>query len=270
MDISLKTIGIAAGIVLLSFIAIAGVMTIKKNAYDARIVELQNAVATRDQTIEVQKGVFQKLSIQSRDLQDLLDQNDAQLKLLQEQLKKSGDQLLTAATLIVKLKKDLESKGTGTTVIIDSNGKAMALVKFDTQDDLSPFRVTGETVASCDITSNKFDYNLKLYQIKPLKLSVVVSQGKDGAWKTSTTSSEENFQVDIGLAAVNPYILEPRWYENIGLSVDLGGGTGFIAGVGASYKIGKFEVGPKGWFTVGGGPVGGFVGAQLLWHPFAR
>lgn len=263
MDISLKTIGIAAGVVLLSFIAIAGFMTIKKNAYDARITELQNAVAQRDTTIETQKGVFQRLTIQSKNLEDLLDQKDEQINLLEKELKKGKEELLTANSLVIKWKKAYEAEVAGhQTDVPGENGIIRKKVAFE--KDFGYIGVSGFTL------TDPPEATIKVQQNRPLKLSVVVSQDKEGTWKSRATSSEENMQIDITLAAVNPWLLEPKWYENIGLTVELGGGTGFLGGVGATYKIGKFEVGPKGWFTVGGEPVGGFVGAQLLWHPFAR
>ena len=256
-------------IVLLVALVIFG--AVRKSQYESQVIQLQNAVAARDQTIETQKGVYQKLAIQSDNLKGLLDQKDEQLKLLEKQLKKSGDDLLTANTLIVKLKKDLASAGNGTTIPVDPVKPGFVGVGFDTKQDLSPFRVTGSTLADCD-RKEPSTFNVKLSQEKPLRLSVIVSQSNDGTWKTSTTSSEENFQVDIALAAVNPFMLEPHWYEKIGMSVDMGVGTGpgFLAGAGLSYGFGKFEVGPRAWVVIDKAGVNPFFGAQLLWHPFQR
>jgi len=265
MELSPKTLGITGGVVLLLFIVLAGVMTIKKNSYESRITELQNAVAQRDVTIETQKGVFQKLTLQSKDLSSLLDSKDEQIQLLQKELKKGKEELLTANSLVVRWKKAYEAQVAGhQTEVPPVVPGGIVRKKVEFEKDFGYIGVSGFTL------TDPPEATLKVQQNRPLKLSVAVSQDKDGTWKSRATSSEENMAIDITLAAVNPWLLEPRWYENIGLSVDLGGGTGFLAGVGASYKIGKFEVGPKGWFTIGGGGVGGFVGAQLLWHPFAR
>lgn len=271
MEIPNKVLKYGCIVLIVVVVGLVLVGAVKKSAYDSRIIELQNTVASRDQTIETQKGVYQKLSIQSRDLRDLLDKRDEQIKALEKQLKKSGDELLTANTLIVKLKKDLESNGSATQPTPDPQAPGIVRVDFDSKDDFLPFKVAGHTLGDCE-RKQPPSANLKLSQVRPLKLSVVVSQGSDGSWKTSTTSSEENFGVDIALAAVNPYILEPRWYEKIGIDFELGVGTGpgFLVGTGVSYVFGKFEVGPKAWVVIDGAGVNPYFGAQLVWHPFQR
>jgi len=273
MKISLKQALIIASIVLLSFATFAVVLTLKKNAYDNQIVQLQNEVAKRDKTIEVQQGVYQKLTIQTEDLKGLLNLQDAQVKLLLKQLESQGDQLLTANTLIIKLKKDLQSSGHVHIDPIDPAHPEIVHTKLDSKDDFLPFRVKGEVVTDCgdkqkDMSSQA---SLTLSQVRPLSLTVAVSQGKDGSWRTTTTSSEKNFQIDVALAGVNPYLLEDKWYEKIGMGVDLGVGTnpGLLAGIGVFYQIGKFEFGPKAWVVVDHG-TSPYFGAQLLWHPFKR
>lgn len=273
MEIKPKTVFITAGVVLLLFLALAGAFTLVKSSYDKKIVDLQNAVASRDQTIETQKGVYQKLAIQSDNLRDLLGTKDEQLKLLQAQLKKSGDDLLTATTLVVKLKKDLLAHGNAVVQPPNPADPTVVRVDFDTGTMLDPFKAVGWTVTHCPSDPELPPaYQVSLSQSRPLRLSVIVSQSPDKTWKTSTTSSEENFQVDIALAGVNPYMLEPKWYEKIGMSTDIGVGTGpgLLAGIGLHYEIGKFEVGPKAWVVVDRAGVNPYFGANLLWHPFQR
>lgn len=272
MEVSLKQALIAAAVVLALFAGLAIFWTIDKHAHEAQIVQLQNEVASRDKTIETQKGVYQKLTIQSNDLKGLLDQKDEQLKLLEAQLKKSGDDLLAASTLIVKLRKDLESDGHVVVQPPDPKYPGMTRVALDSKSDFDPFRVTGEVVTDCSLEQAQPPHaSLRLSQTRAFRFSVIVSQSSDGTWKTSTTSSEENFQVDITLAAVNPHILEPRWYEKFGLGFDIGIGTnpGLLAGIGLYYQIGRFEVGPRAWVVVDRG-VSPYFGAQMIWHPFQR
>lgn len=272
IQVNLKTVLITAGVILAAMVALVAFWTISKNSYEARIVKLQNDVASRDTTIETQKDVYQKLTIQATDLSKLLDSKDEEVKRLKDQLDKTGAQLLTANTLVVKLKKDLDSSGH--IVIQPSDPKYPGIVRaqLDSKTDFDPFRVTGDVVVDCSLEQGQAPQAaLKLAQTRALKLSVVVSQDKDGTWRSSTSSSESNFQVDIGLSAVNPYMLEPHWYEKIGIGVDLGVGTnpGFLGAVGVSYQIGKFEVGPKVWAVIDRG-ISPYFGAQLLWHPFQK
>lgn len=272
IQVNLKTALITAGVILVAMIALVAFWTINKNSYEARIVKLQNDVASRDTTIETQKDVYQKLSIQANDLSKLLDSKDDEVKRLKDQLDKTGAQLLTATTLVVKLKKDLESSGNVVIQPPNPEYPSMVVAQLDSKTDFDPFRVTGSVAVDCSLEQEHAPKGtLKLSQTRALKLSVVVSQDKDGTWRSSTSSSESNFQVDIGLSAVNPYMLEPKWYEKISLGIDLGVGTnpGLLGAVGAAYKIGKFEVGPKVWVVVDRG-VSPYFGAQLLWHPFQK
>lgn len=259
-----------AGVILLLMIAFVGFTTLRDQQHQARIVELQNQVAQRDKTIEMQNGVFQKLTLQAKDLTKLLDEKDIELTALRDQLKKQGAELLTATTLVVKLKKDLESAG-NVKPPLPTEGPGMRTVEFDSGKDFEPFVVTGYTTVNCDKPSER-SARLLLSQRTPLKFSVVVSQDKDGTWRSTATSSSDKIGIDIALAAVNPYLLEEKWYERIGFSADLGVAAtpGLLGGLGASYEVGKFEVGPKVWFTATPQGINPFFGASLTWHPFKK
>jgi len=270
MNISIKQLLAAVGVFLLVLVAVVGAFTFREHQTNERIVRLQNEIALRDKTIEVQQGVYQKLAIQTNDLRSLLDSKDKELSELQALLKKSGDQLLTANTIIVKLRHDLESKGNGR-VTKDPHGN-MVKVDFDTGMDLEPFRVVGQTIADCSVTDpGPTTYGIRLSQIRPLKLNIIVSQTKDGAWRSSATSSEKNFQVDIALGAVNPAVIEEKWYEKLDLTAEVGVGTnpGLLAGGGVNVEIGKFDVGPRAWVVVDHG-ASPYFGASLSWHPFRK
>lgn len=258
-------------VIIVALVVAAIFVAARKSAYERQIVDLQNAVAERDKTIEVQKNVYQKLSVQNDDLSTLLSRSDEQLRLLRDQLKKTGDELLAANTLIVKLRKDLQSNANANQEIPDPQKPGIIRINFDSKEDFSPFKVVGSATGDCAL-KEKPSVTMKLSQLRPLRLNVVVSQGDDGTWRTSTTSSEDNFQIDIALAGVNPRMLDEKWYEKIGIDLDLGVGTGpgFLAGTGVTYGFGKFEVGPKVWVTLDSGKLSPFFGAQLLWHPFKR
>lgn len=268
---NLKANLIVAGVLLVAILGVAIAFTASNAAHRKEVTALQNEIAKRDQTIETQKGVYDRLAIQSKDLRTLLDQKDVQLKALQQQLKEQGATLLTATSLIVQLRKQLNS--TTTVVVEPSDPRYPDIVRaaIDSKDDFSPFKVTGELVADCSMEPTLPTVQLHLSQMRPLKLNVVVSQDKTGTWRTSTTSSEDNFQIDIGLSAVNPYMLEAKWYEKIGFHADVGIGSGVLVGLGASYKIGKFTVGPTVWGSMGLDlQPKGFVGATMGWNPFQR
>lgn len=270
INVTLKSALISAGVLLAIMVALAAVFTLNRRAYESKIVDLQNQVASRDKTIEVKDGVFQKLTIQSEDLEKLLGDKDTQLNLLKVQLDKQGSQLLTANTLVVQLKQALSAQAT-TTVVVNpvEPGKAQTF-EIKSSADLGPFNVICDTKGEEPVSATA-KTNILFSQKRPLKLSVVVSQDKDGTWRSSTTSSEQDFNVDIGLSGVNPYLLAPKWYEKIGFNAEVGIGTdpGLLAGIGVSYEIGHFELGPKAWVVLDKG-VSPFFGASMTWHPFAK
>lgn len=261
---------VLASVILILNLVFVGFMTFRAKQYQARITELQNQVALRDKTIETQSGVFQKLTLQTKDLSKLLDNKDLELMALQKQLKKQDSELLTVTSLVVKLKKDLESAGYVKPALPEETSGSR-MVEFDSGKDFEPFVVTGHTIVNCDNPSER-SARLFLSQQTPLKFSVVVSQDKDGTWRSSATSSSDKIGIDIALAAVNPYILEEKWFEKIAFSADLGVATapGILGGLGASYEIGKFDLGPKVWFTITPQGINPFIGASLTWHPFKK
>lgn len=272
LDTSVKVVLAVVGVALLAALAFAGFMTLRDHERVAQIVALQNEVAKRDTTIETQKGLYQKLAISSADLQGLLDTQDQQLKELRDQLKKSGDQLLTANSVIAQLKKDLKS-ATGTVVVqpADPQDPLKIVSHYDSNADFDPFQVLVDTKVDCAM-KDKPQYAVTLHQFKPLKISVAVSQLKDGSWRASATSSSENFNLDIGLAAVNPYLLEEKWYEKIDLVVETGISVnlGLLTGVGADIELGKFAVGPRAWVVFDSNRGSPFFGAALTWYPFKK
>ena len=270
MQSTTKVALIGALAVLILSVCFVSYLTIRERAHNAKIVELKNEIALRDKTIEVQQGVYQKLTIQARDLSKLLDDKDVELTALRKQLKKQGAELLTANTIIASLKKDLESAG-HVKPPESTEVATVRKVEFDSGTDFDPFVVSGHTTVNCENPAER-NAKLLLQQRTPLKFSVIVSQEKDGTWRTSTSSSSDKFNVDIALAAVNPYLLDEKWYEKISFAAEVGVDTGFglFAGGGVDVEIGKFDVGPRIGAIVGRDGATAFFGASLAWHPFKK
>ncbi len=251
------------GVILVLIIA-AG---ITRRSHQREITDLQNRLATSSQTIETQKGMYEKLSLQANDLTTLIDTKDKQLAELKDKVKRGKEDVLAMNTLVLSWKHAYEATLIGTQTDVPpvdaTDPNAVTRKKVEFEKDWGFIALKGYTL------TDPPEAGVKVWQPRPLRLSVVVSQLPDGTWKSRVTSSEDNFAIDIGLAAVNPRMLEPKWYENIGLSLDLGYATGFVGGVGASYKIGRFDVGPKFWFSVTN-RVDMYAGLGVTWHPFAR
>lgn len=244
-----------------------------KHAYDKRITQLQNEMAAKDKTIEVQKGLYTKLTIQSENVKSFLDQKDQQVKALEEQIKKQKQDLLSASTVVASWKKAYEglAKATQTEVPPDPakpelGGKTRQKVDF--HQDFGYIGVDGWTL------TNPAQAWVRVKQNRPLKLTLAISQDKDKVWHTYATSSEENVGVDIQVTAVNPFLLRPKWYEKIGVAIDLGmgtnrGGLGALVGVGLNYQIKQFTIGPHVWLGIND-IVDKYYGVAFQWRPFQR
>ncbi len=242
-----------------------------KHSYDKRITQLQNEMAEKDTTIEVQKGLYTKLTVQSENVKGVLDQKDVQVKELENQINKQKQQLLDATTLVASWKKAYEgvANATETTVPPDPKKPLEATrEKVDFHQDFGYVKVDGWTLTKPPQAW------VRVSQGRPLKLTLALSQDSARAWHTYATSSEENIGVDIQVTAVNPYILQPKWYEKIGIAIDLGmgtnrGGLGALAGLGLNYQIKQFTIGPHVWLGIND-TVDKYYGIAFEWRPFQR
>lgn len=235
---------------------------------DKELARLRNEIASRDTTIEVQKGVYAKLALETDNLKSVLDSKDVQIKGLLAQIKKNKEDLLAANTLVVTWKKAYEGLANAHTEPVEPgpDGKTREKVVFE--KDFGLIGVNGYTL------TNPPEAWVKVSQLKPLQITLAISQDPTGAWHSYATSSDENTAIDIKLAAVNPHVLEPRWYENLQLNTMLAGGyndKGFaiLAGVGVSYKIKQFDVGPAVFLGISD-RLDKYFGATFSWRPFQR
>lgn len=236
---------------------------IRKRMYDSTIIELQNAVAAKDTTIEAAKNTYSKLVLETDNLKALLSNQDAQMAALKETIRKRDEELISTSNLVVYWKKKFEGAGSGTSHTEPGPSGDRQRVSFT--HNWGYIGIEGSTL------TNPPEYSVKVSQLRPLALTLVVGQLPDGSWKADVVSSEEDVGVDIRLAAVNPRVISPRWYEGIGLNVDTGVGLiGFIGGLGASYNFGAFNVGPKVFLAASADGVKIAYGASLTWHPFKR
>lgn len=265
MEVSDKLLKYIAGGLGVLLVVGALYLAWQKHSFESQVRDLQNEVAKRDQTIEVQKDVYAKLDLQVKDLKSTIDTSTEAGKRLADEVAKSKAELVSVTNTLVKLQKQVaEGKGGQTDVPGPKPGDPTRK-KVTFGQDFGYARVDGFTL------TDPPEYHLELGQgSRPLKLSLALTQQKDRSWRTLVASSDPNVSLDIGVTAVNPFVLEPRWYENLRLTLDLGAGSGgVLAGVGASARFNQFDIGPKIWgVTNGGGSV--FYGGSVSWSPFQR
>jgi len=209
---------------------------------EKELADLAQKLVAAHKTIEVEKGLYAEKLIELRDLTLILDTSQDEIKKLKGQLDKTGAELLTHQKLVIKWKtayeKLLEASQTDETPTEPPPANCPAIRKrVDFKGDLGPIYASGHTL------TDPAEAFLKLEQTEPLIVTVSVAQERDGTWKSYATSSDDNLAVDISLAGVNPYVLNPKWYQKIWVEL----GATFLgdpaATVHAGYYGDRYSVG---------------------------
>jgi hypothetical protein len=277
MDARDKVLVTLFGVLTAAIVALVLALAWQNHVHQKEVTALQNSLAEKDKTIEVQKGLYTKLTIQTQNIQGTLNQKDVQVKELEDQVLKQKQQLLDATQLVLTWKKNYEglAKATQTPVPIDPKNPptnpieiAKGREKVDFHEDFGYIKVDGWTL------TNPPQAWVRLTQGRPLKLTLALSQDSDKAWHTYATSSEDNIGIDIQVTSVNPYVLQPHWYEHIGVAVDLGAGSnqsglGALVGLGVNYQFKQFTLGPHVWLGLNN-VVDKYYGLSFEWRPFQR
>lgn len=234
-----------------------------KYKHEKQIETMANAIAERNKTIETQKGIYDRLAIQNRDLEKLLIGQGENITNLKKELDSKKSEILTVNQLVIKWKKAYDDLLTATQHP-DPIDPTREVVEFGPKT-LGPVVVKGHT------KTNPPEARVSIEQARPLALTLVVSQDKDKLWHSTVTTDEDDFSVEIKNTSVNPWMLEPKWYEGIAIStlVAVGKGTNVtgLVGVGVTVPIMQFNVGPVVFAHVGS-EVDVGVGLSFAWRPF--
>lgn len=247
----------------LGIIFLLGLLAYNRWSDAKKITELQNVIATQDKTVEVDRGVFTRLSTQVHDLSDLVGSRDKEVANLKTQIENNKQQLLTVNSLVIKWKKAYE--GSATAKQSDPTPEHPQGKRVDFTKDFGYLTVAGYT------WTDPPSAWVSVKQNRPLKLTLAVAQDKAGAWHSYATSSEDNSQIDIALSGVNPYLFQPKWYEKISLNFS-GGVSSTLDGVtslGVGYDFGNLTLAPTVWFT-STDQVTRYFGVSVAWRPFKR
>lgn len=269
MEVSNRAVKIACVVLLALLLVGVGFGVVTKLSYDAELARLRNEVASRDQTIEIQAGAYSRLALESQQLEKLLGESSAEVGDLLKRLDKTNEDILAANRVAIHWKQAYEA-------LIKAHQEPVpgptpedpARQKVSFTKDFGPYRVSGHTL------TDPAEALLRLEQIEPLRLTIFVTQDPTGAWKSYATSSDENHRIEIEVAGVNPRVIEPKWFEHIQFSATIAGGQmgagfGALAGLGVSYKVKQFDIGPAVFVGIGD-RVDKFVGATVTWRPFEK
>lgn len=253
---------IAIGIGLLAVAIIAGSLGARRTAskYEHQISDLRNQIALRDHTIEVQKGVFERRIQEQKDPLSIIPKDDPSIGNLKKAIGK-GNKVQSLVSLDLRLKEPMLISGNFPQENVGERKK----VSFD--QTVSHFRVRGYTLTDPGQAS------IELTQVTPLKIWLSVIQASDGSWR-AISSSNDGLQMDLGVGAVNPYMLSDKWYSRIGVNLAVGGGStsggfGILSAIGLSYRGRSLELGPTMWLTVSD-RTERFFGVNAVWYPFSR
>lgn len=301
MTLSLRTLAILAGVGALIVGALAIPVALERHRLLSDNAKLRNDLAKSDTTHKLAEGVYARATQTATDLASLLDTRDSQVRELTAQLASAHAQLLTASTvtlttapvegsavavqsevrdppnLLSRAERNSPSSypppprpwpGENTAIPAVSTLQLPATssprLRVDFSQTFGQTSITGYTLTS------PAEAWVSIHR-QPLRLTLAVSQLPDGSWRTYATSSDPDTAVDIGVTAVNPRLLEPRWYERLSVRAEAGVGAGVgLVGLGVGVGFGRWEVGPSAWGIVGlSGPKTAY-GASVSWRPWGR
>ena len=256
------------GCIGLTALMLAGVVyvAVLKHSYNTNITDLNNAVALQTQTSEIVRGLYEKATLETKNLEDLLDGRDTQIAALKKELDKKDQDLIAETNMAIKWKSDYQALVAATqTTVPGATPADPSRTKVEFNKDFGPILVQGYTLTAPP------EAFVLLHQQRPLKLTLAISQDENKLWHTYVTSSEENMVADISLSGVNPWLGNIHWYERLSITgtVAANGTNNALAGVGAGLDIAQFTVSAMGYLPTGVG-LNPMYGLGLTWRPFMR
>jgi len=238
------------------------------------ISKLHNEIALNTKTIEIHRNAFEKKAAELENLDALLKTfqdekltDQETIAKLRKNLADRNSELLAVKRVAAKWKKAYEASVDAKVTVDegkDPDSKEDDRIKVAFEKDFGYIGVSGYTL------TNPGFAHVKIEQNRPLMLTMAISQELDGSWSSFVTSSEDNVDLDIKIAAVNPKIVKPKWYEKI--SVDAGmdvSSYGVFPYTGLSYPAGPVTVSAGVWSNFNNG-TGYYSTVNYGWQPFAK
>ncbi len=225
---------------------------------EERRIEAQNEIARQSKVIQESKDSWSRLAQQKEDVIKDLEKTN---KDLADRIKEKNEQVLVLSTAIAKFNsiKVIVKDATQT----DENGRVR--VAFDQTVD--PINVKGFTL------TNPAEAELDVNFVRPLKLTTVVTQRKDGSWKTRIQGDWPNLVIEQIDTIVNPNPVQPNSFVE---GIIVGGGIGTTFSLdgfsGEGFVLYEFDsgiaTGPYIGVTSVNGEYGGNFGLKLQWKPW--
>lgn len=238
----------------------------KKNAYENEIAALHTKLSIQYDTIEIHKNLYRKSSVELENLDSLLKSMEKEsardkqaIDKLREEIKKRDEKIASVNRVALTWKKRYEDFVDARQDEVDGPDNKRIKVSFE--KNFGYIGVEGWTL------TDPPEAWVSIFQNRPLKLTLAMTQNKDGNWTTVVASSEDNINVDVEISAVNSYIARKKWYEKISLDLGLDVQNTVYPFAGVSYP---FENG----ITLSGGVWGDwnvngyYTTFSYSWRPF--
>lgn len=224
-----------------------------------RAAQLAAELSKATETIELTTGLYSKSVVTIQDLTVLLDTSRSEVKALKAHLEEAKAKLLITEQISLRWKEAYEEalKANQTEEPPEEPG-GTPRKKVAFEGNLGPVHASGHTL------TDPPEAFLKLEQVVPLILTMNLVQNRDGTWTTFVTSSDENMDVKIDVAGVNPLVLSEKWYQKIWVEL----GAGFLGdpsgSVGLRYYGDHWSFGAEctAWQT--GNNCGGSIGYRIF------
>lgn len=226
-------------------LALAGLLAVGYVGYgcgrrsqDAAIAELTTKLATSEQTVEIEKGLYAKKAAEVEGLNDLITKIGAENTALAETVKKGQMDVIALNALVLKWKKAYEAEvnahQTEEPPVVPGDPPRK---RVDFSGRVGPISVVGHTLTDPPTAFLKWE------QTDPLRITVAVTRNRNGTYSTLVNTSNDEIAVDIQSAVVDLSSLRPRWYQRIWVDAGVGLLMGQGANLGLSYRFDRFALG---------------------------
>jgi len=256
---------------MVALVAIAAIGTWKYNSLQEQIRKKDGQLADLAETVKTKDGAFKKLTGEFDDLK-------VTNKELQKTIDKAKEDVVSAQQLAVKWEKKFNDLVPLVPVFVidplqwgkmpDAHKCASPAKEYRAEKDY------GIVKAGCNVLTFDPDAQTRLTLeggSRPLGLNIAVTRNPEKQWNTYVKvepPDDQNLSVNIVSTRVNMEPLKLRWYEKVGVHIDIGVGPGVLGGAGLNYEFGQFNLGPSIWGVVNNGTAGSFYGLNFNWSPF--
>lgn len=211
------------------------------NARDT-IASIATELASSEETVEITKNLYAKKVHENEGLLESLEkmkrEGDAEVAALVDQLKRAEQRILTLNSLVVKWKSAYE--GLLETTQTEEPGEDGTIRKrVDFKKDFGYIGVTGHTL------TDPPEGFIKVEQLRPLRLTLVVTKNRNGTWSSLVSSSEDNVGVDIDVTGIDLSVIKPKWYQRIWGEVGLDPLGDQSVSAGLSYQLDTWSLGAE-------------------------